>query len=75
MKISYTSTVLLQQNGRQYSTNGQEGRRIKDRYRRRQAQTSQQYSSVCKIIFIHAIIFRASFSSEVILVMEHFFSF
>ncbi|XP_039544508.1 lymphocyte-specific protein 1 isoform X2 [Pimephales promelas] len=30
MKISYTSTVLLQQNGRQYSTNGQEGRRIKD---------------------------------------------
>ncbi|XP_056100242.1 lymphocyte-specific protein 1 isoform X2 [Rhinichthys klamathensis goyatoka] len=30
MKISYTSTVLLQQNGRQYSTNGQEGRRIND---------------------------------------------
>lgn len=33
MKISYTSTVLLQQNGRQHSTNGQEGRRINDRYR------------------------------------------
>ncbi|XP_051757718.1 non-muscle caldesmon isoform X2 [Ctenopharyngodon idella] len=31
MKISYTSTVLLQQNGRQHSTNGQEGRRINDR--------------------------------------------
>ncbi|XP_052457546.1 lymphocyte-specific protein 1-like isoform X2 [Carassius gibelio] len=31
MKISYTSTVLLQQNGRQYSTNGQEGRRTNDR--------------------------------------------
>ncbi|XP_042616387.1 lymphocyte-specific protein 1-like isoform X5 [Cyprinus carpio] len=31
MKISYTSTVLLQQNGRQYSTNGQEGRRKNDR--------------------------------------------
>ncbi|CAM4525929.1 unnamed protein product [Leuciscus chuanchicus] len=31
MKISYTSTVVLQQNGRQYSTNGQEGRRINDR--------------------------------------------
>ncbi|KTG41692.1 hypothetical protein cypCar_00020921 [Cyprinus carpio] len=30
MKISYTSTVLLQQNGRQYSTNGQEGRRTND---------------------------------------------
>ncbi|XP_042616385.1 lymphocyte-specific protein 1-like isoform X3 [Cyprinus carpio] len=30
MKISYTSTVLLQQNGRQYSTNGQEGRRKND---------------------------------------------
>ncbi|XP_067295170.1 lymphocyte specific protein 1 b isoform X2 [Pseudorasbora parva] len=29
-KISYTSTVILQQNGRQYSTNGQEGRRIND---------------------------------------------
>uniref|UniRef100_A0A8C2A0Y7 Lymphocyte specific protein 1 b n=1 Tax=Cyprinus carpio TaxID=7962 RepID=A0A8C2A0Y7_CYPCA len=31
MKISYTSTVLLQQNGRQPSTNGQEGRRTNDR--------------------------------------------
>ncbi|XP_043099142.1 lymphocyte-specific protein 1 isoform X2 [Puntigrus tetrazona] len=31
MKISYTSTVLLQQNGRQYSTNGQERRRTNDR--------------------------------------------
>ncbi|XP_067258301.1 lymphocyte specific protein 1 b isoform X2 [Chanodichthys erythropterus] len=31
MKISYTSTVLLQQNGRQHSINGQEGRRINDR--------------------------------------------
>uniref|UniRef100_A0A671PZK8 Lymphocyte-specific protein 1-like n=1 Tax=Sinocyclocheilus anshuiensis TaxID=1608454 RepID=A0A671PZK8_9TELE len=30
MKISYTSTVLLQQNGRQYSTNGQERRRTND---------------------------------------------
>ncbi|XP_026123511.1 non-muscle caldesmon-like isoform X2 [Carassius auratus] len=30
-KISYTSTVLLQQNGRQYSTNGQEGTRTNDR--------------------------------------------
>ncbi|KAI2662540.1 Caldesmon [Labeo rohita] len=30
MKISYTSTVILQQNGRQYSTNGQEGRRTND---------------------------------------------
>ncbi|XP_067258302.1 lymphocyte specific protein 1 b isoform X3 [Chanodichthys erythropterus] len=30
MKISYTSTVLLQQNGRQHSINGQEGRRIND---------------------------------------------
>uniref|UniRef100_A0A671S0I3 Lymphocyte-specific protein 1-like n=1 Tax=Sinocyclocheilus anshuiensis TaxID=1608454 RepID=A0A671S0I3_9TELE len=30
MKISYASTVLLQQNGRQYSTNGQEGRRTND---------------------------------------------
>ncbi|XP_056317857.1 lymphocyte-specific protein 1 isoform X2 [Danio aesculapii] len=31
MKISYTSTVLLQQNGRQYSTNGQVERRTHDR--------------------------------------------
>ncbi|ROK23434.1 Lymphocyte-specific protein 1 [Anabarilius grahami] len=31
MKISYTSTVLLQQNGRQHSIKGQEGRRINDR--------------------------------------------
>ncbi|XP_058639134.1 lymphocyte-specific protein 1 isoform X2 [Onychostoma macrolepis] len=31
MKISYTSTVLLQQNGRQYITNGQEGRETNDR--------------------------------------------
>ncbi|XP_059388947.1 lymphocyte-specific protein 1-like isoform X2 [Carassius carassius] len=30
-KISYTSTVLLQQNGRQHSTNGQEGKRTNDR--------------------------------------------
>ncbi|NP_001410762.1 lymphocyte specific protein 1 b isoform 2 [Danio rerio] len=30
MKISYTSTVLLQQNGRQYSTNGQAERRTHD---------------------------------------------
>ncbi|XP_073692106.1 lymphocyte specific protein 1 b isoform X1 [Garra rufa] len=31
MKISYTSTVVLQQNGRQYSNNGKEGRRTNDR--------------------------------------------
>lgn len=38
MKISYTSTVLLQQNGRQYSTNGQAERRTHD--------------SVCEEVFV-----------------------
>ncbi|XP_016092703.1 lymphocyte-specific protein 1-like isoform X2 [Sinocyclocheilus grahami] len=45
MKISYTSTVLLQQNGRQYSTNEQEGRRTNDRERKIQSNMDSSVDS------------------------------
>ncbi|XP_016299426.1 lymphocyte-specific protein 1-like isoform X4 [Sinocyclocheilus anshuiensis] len=45
MKISYTSTVLLQQNGRQYSTNGQERRRTNDRELKMQSNVDSSVDS------------------------------